>query len=280
MRKLHDWLLAPITLWPIEIGDALRAALSSWRSCKSLTEQQRLLVDLLPAPPDKQACEIVARHEHEVQRGFYEHVTGPSAKYAQREAELKADPQFNDDWTRLKAAFKPSRYADGKGVLRRTMGIERNLRLDWPGRRPGKQAAFQTAFDAFCMRWHLYGMQHDAPLLLKLAVNLTPFATMIVIPAYWSFDPKRDIRWNEVARLHRARARQRQGAAIKEGREQRRQMAQKLEKLVTRAAKLDLHGEARHAFLVKELGLSPNTSDRTLRRLRQEFRAGHDADKD
>ncbi|MBL9179521.1 MAG: hypothetical protein JNM65_15770 [Verrucomicrobiaceae bacterium] len=272
LRKLHDWVMAPLTLWPVEMCDALQDALAAWKEAKALTEPQRLLVDLLPEPPDAAACEIVAQHEREVQRGFYEHVTGKSAKYAQMEVELKADPQFHADWERIKTCFKPERFADSKGVIRRTMGTERNLRPEWPGRRGGSHAAFQTAFDAFCMRWNLYGMLHDEPLLLKLAVNLTPFATMIVIPAHWSFDSKRDVRWNEVARLHRARATQKQGAALKEGKEHRRQLAAKLIKLDTEAAKLKLRGEAKHAFLIERLGLPPETSDRTLRRLRQEFR--------
>lgn len=274
LHKLHDWVMAPLTIWPIEMCDALRDALASWNDQKALTEPQRLLIDLLPEPPDEKACEIVARHESEVQSGFYEHVTGESAKYAQKEAELKTDPAFSAQWARLKAAFTPERHADSKGVLRRTMGTERNLRPQWPNRQPGPQAAFQTVFDAFCMRWNLYGMQHDAPLLLKLAVNLTPYATMIVIPSYWSFDPQRDIRWNEIARLHRSRARSRQGSALKEGREHRQKLAQKLQKLDAEAARQGLRGEAKHCFLLTELKLPPQTSDRTLRRIRQEFRAG------
>jgi len=272
LRKLHDWVLAPLTLWPIEMCDTLKEALASWSDRKALTDPQRLLIDLLPEPPDKAACEIVARHEREVQSGFYEHVTGESAKYAQKEAELKTEPEFSAQWARIKAAFKTKHHADHKGVIRRTMGTERNLRPGWASRVPGPRGKFQTAFDAFCMRWNLYGMQHDEPLLLKLAVNLTPFATMIVIPAYWSFDPKRDIRWNEIARMHRARATQKQGAALREGREHRRKLAAKLSKLDAEVEKRGLRGEERRSFLVAGLGLSPETSDRSLRRLRQEFR--------
>jgi len=272
LHKLHDWVMVPLTLWPIETCDALRDALAEWNGTKALTEPQRLLVDLLPEPPDTAACDIAAQHEREVQRGFYEHVTGKSAKYAQMEAGLQADPQFSAHWTRIKAIHNPERFADAKGVVRRTMGTERNLRPEWPGRRGGDRAKFQTAFDAFCMRWNLYGMLHDEPLLLKLAVNLTPFATMIVIPAHWSFDPKRDVRWKEIARLHRARATQKQGEALKEGKEHRRQLAAKLIKLDAEAAKLKLRGEAKLEFLIERLGLPPETSDRTLRRLRQEFR--------
>ncbi|MDP1588372.1 MAG: hypothetical protein Q8M07_11545 [Prosthecobacter sp.] len=280
LHKLHDWVMAPLTIWPVEMCDALRDSLASWSAQKALTEPQRLLIDLLPEPPDQEACEIVARHEREVQSGFYEHVTGKSAKYAQKEAELKANPEFSAQWERIKAAFNPKRHADSKGVLRRTMGTERNLRPGWASRTPGPRGEFQTAFDAFCMRWNLYGMQRDEPLLLKLAVNLTPYATMIVIPSYWSFDPKRDIRWNEIARLHRSRARSRQGSALKEGKEHRRKLAQKLQKLDAEAARRGLRGEAKLHFLLMELKLPPQTSDRTLRRIRQEFRAGRDADKD
>lgn len=73
---------------------------------------------------------------------------------------------------------------------------------------------FQAAFDAFCARWNLYGMQGDKPLTLKLSVNLTPHGTMIFIPAYWSFDAKRDMRWGAVKKLHSARALKKQGEGL------------------------------------------------------------------
>jgi len=53
-----------------------------------------------------------------------------------------------------------------------------------------------------------------APLLLKLSVNVTPFGTMILIPRYWSFDHKRDLKWKAVARLHRSRDVHRQGVKL------------------------------------------------------------------
>ncbi|MDP1589621.1 MAG: hypothetical protein Q8M07_17845 [Prosthecobacter sp.] len=270
--KLHEWILVPITLWPFEVCDVMLEALDEWKKHVALGERLRLLIDLLPDPPDEAACEIVARHEHQVQSGDYEHVLGNEAKYAQKEAELKTDPGFQEQWARIKAAFDLSTYADHKGVIRRTMGTERNLRPEWPNRLSGPEAAFQTAFDAFCMNWNLYGMLHDEPLLLKLAVNLTPYATMIVIPAYWSLDPKRDVRWGEIARLHRARARQRQGAALKEGKEHRRRLTLKLGELDAEAKRRGLRGEARHAFLCEGLGWVPETSAKRLSRLRTEFK--------
>lgn len=272
LEKLHDWIMVPLTLWPVEVCDLMRESLADWQDQAKLSERQRLVIDLLPEPPDAKACEIVARHEELVQTGAYENLLGNAAKYAQMEADLKANPEFQAHWTRIIAAFNPKRFADHKGVIRRTMGTERNLRPGWSSRTPGPRGEFQTAFDAFCMRWNLYGMQHDAPLLLKLSVTLTPNATMIVVPAYWSFDPKRDIRWEAIARLHRSRARLKQGAALKEGKEQRRKLAARLDKLDAEAAKRGLRGETRHAFLIERLGLPTGTSDRSLRRLRQEFR--------
>jgi hypothetical protein len=71
-----------------------------------------------------------------------------------------------------------------KGVIRRTMGAERNLRPSFSVNPRRRDDVFQAAFDAFCLHWNLYGMQNDEPLLLKLAVNITPYGTLIHIPAY------------------------------------------------------------------------------------------------
>ena len=272
MQKLRDWIMVPLTLWPLEMCDLMRESLAHWQADAALSEKQRLVIDLLSEPPDAEACEIVARHEELVQTGAYENLLGNAAKYAQMEAELKANAEFQAQWTRIKSAFAVKRFADRKGVIRRTMGTERNLRPAWPDQLPGQRGKFQPGFDAFCMRWNLYGMQHDEPLLLKLAVTLTPNATMIVVPAYWSFDPKRDIRWSEIAKLHHARARNRQGAALKEGQEQRRKLALKLKKLDAEAVRLGLRGDAKHAFLCKGLGWVPETSAKRLSRLRAEFK--------
>lgn len=272
LQKLHDWVLIPLTLWPLEMCDLLRDALAEIKKNGKLGEAHRLVIDLLPDPPDESACEVVTRHEHQVQSGAYENLLGNGAKYSQMEADLKANPDFLAHWSRIKSSFNVEQFTERSGVIRRTMGTERNLRPEWPNRLPGALGEFQPVFDAFCMRWNLYGMQRDEPLLLKLAVNLTPFATMIVIPAYWSFDPKRDIRWNEIARLHRARAKHRQGAALKEGREQRRKLALKLKKLDAEVARLRLRGEERHAFICEGLGWVPGTSAKRLSRLRAEFK--------
>ncbi|MCX6910586.1 MAG: hypothetical protein NTY01_21450, partial [Verrucomicrobia bacterium] len=121
-------------------------------------------------------------------------------------------------------------------------------------------------------RWNLYGMQNDKPLLLKLAVNITPYGTMIHIPAYWSFDPKRDIRWDAIARLHRARVPGRQGNALAEGLAERMKAAERLCHLDKEALRRGLKGEAKHEFLCAGLGWVPGTSAKRISRLRVEFK--------
>ena len=108
------------------------------------------------------------------------------------------------------------------------MSAERNLRPSFSVNMRRPEDVFHAAFDAFCLRWNLYGMQNDEPFLLKLAVNLTPYGTMIHIPAYWSFDAKRDIRWEAIAKLHRTRVAGRQGSALAEGVAERMQASKKL----------------------------------------------------
>jgi hypothetical protein len=272
LHGLYRWMFVPITLWPFNIQDVLEDALTALEQGRRLNARHRLLIDLLPEPPDEIVCEAVAAHEHHVQQGAYENQVKTQAKYAQNELAIKADPELRRQWNRLKAAFKVQAYADHKGVIRRTMSTERNLR-PWFSvnlRRPAE--VFQAAFDAFCLRWNLYGMLHDEPLPLKLAVNLTPYGTLIHIPAYWSFDPKRDLRWDAIARLHRLRVPGRQGPVLAEGLAERMQAAEKLRQLDQAARRQGLKGDKKHEFLCAGLGWTPGTSPKRLRLLRAEFK--------
>jgi hypothetical protein len=95
---------------------------------------------------------------------------------------------------------------------------------------------------------------------------------MIHIPAYWSFDPKRDIRWDAIASLHRARVPGRQGSALAEGLVERMKAAEKLRHLDKEALRLGLKGETKHDFLCAGLGWVPGTSPKRISRLRAEFK--------
>jgi hypothetical protein len=271
LRALYNWMLVPPTLWPFNVQDVLADCLTALEKGKGLNSRQRLLIELLPETPDETICAAMAGHELHVQRGTYENLVKTQAKYAQNELAIKANPELRRQWARIKAAFNVQAYRDHKGVIRRTMSAERNLRPSFSVNLRRREDVFRAAFDAFCLRWNLYGMQNDEPLLLKLAVNITPYGTMIHIPAYWSFDPKRDIRWDAIASLHRARVPGRQGAALAEGLAERMRRAGKLPHLDKEALRLGLKGEAKHAFLCAGLGLDPRTSPKRIRMLRAEF---------
>jgi hypothetical protein len=272
LRGLYHWMFVPPTLWPFNVQDVLVDCLAALETRKSLNSRHRLLIDLLPEPPDETICAAVAGHELHVQTGTYENLVKTQAKYSQNELAIRADPQLRRQWARIKAAFDVQTYRDHKGVIRRTMTAERNLRPSFSVNMRHREDVFHAAFDAFCLRWNLYGMQHDEPLLLKLAVNLTPYGTMIHIPAYWSFDPKRDIRWDAIASLHRVRVPGRQGSALAEGVAQRMQDAAKLRQLDIESLRLKLKGEKKHDFLCAGLGWDPRTSPKRISRLRAEFK--------
>ena len=268
---LYHWMFVPTTLWPFNVQDVLEDCLSALENGKRLNSRHRLLIDLLPEPPDETICAAVADHEFNVQTGTYENLVKTQAKYSQNELAIRTDPELRRQWARIKATFDIQAYCDHKGVIRRTMTTERNLRPSFSVNVRRRDDVFHAAFDAFCLRWNLYGMQHDEPLLLKLAVNITPYGTMIHIPAYWSFDPKRDIRWDVIAKLHRTRVSGRQGSALAAGLAQRVQDAAKLRHLDQEARRRRLKGEKRHEFLCAGLGWDPRTSPKRLSRLRAEF---------
>ena len=271
LAVLHRWMFVPSTLWPFNIHHALSDCLAVVERGKRLTARQRLIIDLLPEPPNETICATVAEHELHVQRGTYENLLKTQAKFAQTELATRTDPLLQSQWASIKAEFDVAAHRDHKGVVRRTMGAERNLRPIFAVDLRRKADAFRAAFDAFCLRWNLYGMQNDEPLLLKLAVNLTPHGTMIFIPAYWSFDPKRDIRWDAIAALHKTRVPKRQGPALAEGQAQRKHLAAKLQTLDAEALQLGLKGQKKHAHLCAGLGWVPETSPRRITRLRAEF---------
>jgi len=269
---LYNWIFVPTTLWPFNVLDVLSDCLETFEIGKRLNHRQRLLIDLLPELPDETVCSVVADHELHVQKGTYENLVKTHAKFSQVELTVSANPQLHGQWARIKAAFDVQAYRDYKGVIRRTMSAERNMRSSFSVNLRRRDAVFRAAFDSFCLRWNLYGMRNDEPLLLKLTVNITPYGTMILIPSYWSFDPKRDIRWDAIANLHRTRVTGRQGSALAEGLAERMKLAEKLRQLDQQVARLKFKGEKKHAFLCAGLGFASGTSPRRISRLRTEFK--------
>ena len=272
LQGLYQWMFVPPTLWPFNVQDVLAHCLAVLEKGKRLNSRHQLIIELLPEPPDEKVCAAVAQHEHDVATGVYEKLIKTPAKYIQNELAIKTDPNLQTQWTRIKSEFDVSRYQDHKGLIRRTMNVERNLRPAFSVDLRRDESAFQAAFDAFCLHWNLYGMMDDEPLPLKLTVNMTPYGTMIHIPAYWSFDPKRDLRWDAIAKLHRSRVPKRQGNALAEGYAERMKLAKILVRLDAEAARQKLKGEKKHEFLCAGLGWDARTSAKRISRLRAEFK--------
>ncbi len=271
LEPLYRWMFVPITLWPFNIQDVFRAFLARISTGKLFDDEMRLLLEVLPASPGEKVRAVVARHEHDVQRGHYEDLVTTTAKFDASEKAVASDPALNLEWNRIKELWNVDGYRDRKGVIRRTLGAERNLREPFSVAWKKRDGRFQAVFDAFCLRWNLYGVQGDTPLLMKLSVNVTPHGTMIFIPAYWSFDYKRDVRWDAVMNLHRARAARRQGPVLAAGRAERKKDAEKLLRLDKEACRRGLKGGRKHEFLCRGLGWVLATSPKRITRLRAEF---------
>jgi len=272
VARLYEWFLAPLSLWPCNTHDLLAAALDLLEAGRSLDSSFLLLLSILPPPPSEKAIRAATEHEHHVQAGHYENlVTAAETKFLAEERELRLSKALKAEWRKIKEAFPVADFADHKGIVRRSLVPERNLRSDFSVDWSDSVQRFQSTFDVFCAKWNLYGMQGNKPLLLKLSVNLTAHGTMIFIPAYWSPDFKRDFNFKGISQLHRARVPHRQGKVISENRQHRRAMAAKLHALDAEAKKQGLRGEAKQAFLCKRLGLHPETDARQFSRLRKEF---------
>ena len=275
LQTLYDWLFVPITLWPIDVEGLFRAALDRAASGRCLDKAILLLIDLLPSLPNDRTQRAVSEHEHFVQHGNYESLTRARHKYDQIESELMHDPKFQAHWNSVKAQFEVMNFADHKGIIRRRLVTERSMREHWPFRWTKTADRFRAVFDVFCQRWNLYGVRRDRSLLLKITVNLTPFGTMIFIPAYWTFDPKRDLNWRAITALHKARGVQKQGSKLAAN-----QLAARLEsiraaKLTEEANMLKLKGEARISWMLKELKRDSRTDERQLRRILAKSRDGN-----
>jgi len=272
IEHLYQWMLTPVTLWPINIHSVMVVCLDNLEAGQPLDEEMKFLLDHLAPLPSEEVFKVVSDHEHLVWKGGYESLVNTTAKFNSIQKDAERNPDILDAWKKFKSHWDVSKFADHKGVIRRSLTTERNLRetfaVDWDD----PNAHFQAAFDLFCHRWNLYGMEFDKPLVMKLSVNLTAFGTMIFIPTYWSLDAKRDVKWDEVNKFHKARSLKKQGESLAESHEERRRWAAKLRKLDAEAKQKKLKGEALHLFISKGLGWVDRTDTaKRAARLRKEF---------
>ncbi len=264
---LYQWLFVPLTLWPVDVAGLMTHLLRKMVLGEKPDAKVKLLLNLLGAPPDETVQNVAAAHEHLVQQGNYESLIKSQPKFEEMEQQLHRNVEFNHAWSEIKEHFPVAQYRNPNGVVRRRMVQERNFRSSWDFRWTAKKDRFQNIFDAFCHKWNLYGMEGDRPLLLKLTVNLTPFGTMILIPGYWSFDPKRDLNWKAITKLHRARGIQRQGPKLSLNRMANREDAVAAKRLWKEAESLGLHGRRRFEWVLAKLHLDCGNDESKLKRL-------------
>jgi hypothetical protein len=271
---IRRWLLMPFTLWPVDFEGIGTHVVSIVRGNGTLQPEIQFLVEQVSEFPKGEALRTVAAHELRVEKGKYEAVVTPAAllKYREKAKSVSGNRMFREEWRTLQTLFDISKFRDKKGIIRRRMVQERNFRPDWDFQAEDQNRRFQTVFDAFCHRWNLYGMEGDMPLVLKLSVNLTAHGTMIVIPAFWSLDSRRDLDWNEIMKLHRPRVVSRQGPKLSVGRIERKRLAKKAKRLWAESSKRGLKGVPRYQWVKDGLGVAEQFTDREIRRLRKESR--------
>lgn len=281
--NLYDWLLVPLSLWPVDfeglavhvlatvetssstLAQPLSETLSETpaaapvrRSASddggSILHSALRLLHLMDAPPSPDTQSVVAAFEHDIESGRYEKMLKQAAKFDEQEKALLQNQQLAAEWAELKRLFDIKQFQNSRGVIRRRMSQERNLREPgWPFDWSDPRRRFHFFFDAFCYRWKLYGMEHDRPLLLKISVNPTPQGTMILIPRHWSLDPRRDLDWPLITRLHRSRGAKRQGPKLSSGRIQKLQEAKKVRSLWQSGSRNGLKGERLHEFICQAM---------------------------
>jgi hypothetical protein len=268
LEKLYGWVMAPLSLWPVDVRGLGLHVLACIEAGRELDEGARLMCGLLGTAPAEEVCGAVSGYEHNVKTGSYEGLIEAQHKFDLMEEELGNNGELRMGWQAIKHQFHVDDYRNAKGIIRRRMAQERNFHaVDWKFAWETEAQRFQNVFDAFCHRWDLYGMEWDRPLLLKLSVNLTPYGTILMVPRYWSFDPRRDLKWKAITRLHRVRSAQRQGEKLSANNAERRREAERGRALWVEATKAGLRGERRDRWVIGGLGWDPRTDDSRLRRL-------------
>lgn len=132
VEHLYQWFLTPMTLWPCNLHGFLEKILDALENGRKPDAAMELLLNVLPPLPDPKTIEAVTAHEHDVQAGRYEHLVPASpAKFLTTERTLAKNPEFRADWKKITDGFDISLHADHKGVIRRTMVPERNLRTNF-----------------------------------------------------------------------------------------------------------------------------------------------------
>lgn len=215
------------------------------------------------------APDEIALFEHRARRGDYDSILKSDYKMRSYEQSLTANRAFYLDWETLEADFDGIQLWEASGIMRRSRMVESTAA---PHPHPkDRRAMWQAAFDVFCWKWFLYGMQRadpcDLPLVQKVTCSFGPYGTTIFIPGYWSLDAHRDIRWAEVAKLHASRGVPKRGEKLDINRAGSLDQARKAQQANIEARSRGLRSEKRMDFIKQQAGLDLRTEDSHVRRL-------------
>jgi hypothetical protein len=266
LDTVRRWLLVPFTLWPIDFQTLGQRLVELQRDGKRIPAEVRYMFEQIRQIPGEAEQAVVQDSERLVEKGEYEHWLKAKQKFTIEDERLLRHPQFKRNWQSFKRLFDVRKHADRKGIIRRSMVQERNFRPNWGNQSETADRVFQMAFDAFCHRWKLYGMEKDRPLLLKLTVNLTAHGTMIFVPAFWSLDFQRDLHWKDITALHKARGVERQGPKVSPTKLEADEFYRKVVRLAAQAKTMGFRGERRLQWIAQLLNRKELMDPSTLRR--------------
>lgn len=270
---MRDWYMMPYSLLPVDCFDQLAAYL-----CK-VVEAGRpfnpgvlmVLKNMHPFPTRASQDRTIV-HEIDVQLGDYDRFMRGPDKFAAAQRELLKNPNVHREWQEIREAFNADQYLDHKGLVRRRMILERGFRQEWQPDFDSEKDCFIVAFDGFCSRWNLYGVQNNQPLLQKPSFTRTPHSIIISVPLHTKIDFRRDINWAAVNELQDGVEATRRGPKASIGSEERDELARRAFAASLVADKKGWKGKKKHAHICKAVGWKVDREPRDVRRLVQKGR--------
>ena len=132
LRLVSDWLVVPLSLWPVDLIGIADYLIRLAESGKHSGAEIRRLMEMLGEPPHIKTCDSVGGHEHQVKGGNYESLIKAQYKFDAKEKLLIETEGFIVDWAWIKKHFDLRKHQDKNGIIRRRMVYERNFHPpDW-----------------------------------------------------------------------------------------------------------------------------------------------------
>lgn len=266
IKKLREWLLTPLAIWPVNLDIIGHHALDQIACGKPICREIDLIIRLLSDPPADAIQSLITQHEHEIEKGDYDHLVRATYKFSLKEEDLKQNTRLRAEWSEIEKIFNVKQFKTENPFVWRFFRQHHEEYAWWNLNWNNDEDRFRAVFNTFCYRWHLSGMNGNKPLLLKTNIHLTPFGTSIFIPFYWSLDPHRDIKWAAVSTLHRLRGIGKQGPKLYQERWERKEMGRRVKLLLAKAKEKGFRGEDRDYWVMGQMGWNIGTDPMQVRR--------------